>query len=121
MVYMFLVVPYFQKSLMIRSLVPRSFMYRELEYEPSTSVTSGISTVLYEVVSLVPKRYFFFGVYYTYLPYLLLSETIAVTSAMVKTKWIFISYNFSLHHLLMPWKSVSILQSQIISEHHIIF
>lgn len=56
-----LVIPYFPKSLMIRSLVPRSFTYHELKYEPRTSVTSGISTNLYEVVSLVPKRPFFSG------------------------------------------------------------
>lgn len=51
---------------MIRSLVPRSFTYRELKYEPSTSVTSGISSNLYEVVSLVPKTHFFRGVLYLF-------------------------------------------------------
>ena len=52
-------------------------MYRELKYEPSTSVTSGISTNLFEVFSLVPKGQFFSDyTYYTYLPYLLVYETI---------------------------------------------
>lgn len=70
----------------------RSFTYRELKYEPRTSVTSGINTNLYEVVSLVPKRQFFFGVYYTYLPYLLLSETVTreyVINLVDEALWVF--------------------------------
>jgi hypothetical protein len=99
--YMFLVLPYFPKSLMIRSLVPHSFKYRELKYETSTSVSSGISSNLYEVVSLVPKRQFF-GVYYTYLPYLLLSETLTweyTTSLVDEALWGFLIGEIWKHEL----------------------